>query len=323
MAENKNAAKKPAGIPGTAILKALVRDPVSKLGCLLLATMLWMYVVGEEKIQFEFRDVPVRFLNLAADLGVQEGGMRSVTLRVSGPKATAGGLKPADFEVRVDVSGKRRGMILIPLSLDNVVSPRSDVKVERIDPPSLRVVLEPVDRKYIMIEPRLQGEPPPGYTVEASAVPDSAMVIGPISVFSSFSTLHTEVVDVTNRVGPFIEKVRIAQPSASILTIDPEVVSVRINVTEIMTERRFDGVPVGVQGGPAGGVLINPESLSVTLLGPQNIINRMNPEEIKILVQTPEGKPFHLSVPRAINLPEKIQVVRFDPQMVRVSLSEP
>lgn len=303
------------------VVAGLVADPLAKLICLALAVMLWMYIVGSAEVQFEFRDVPVEYTDVTPDLAVSEDSQRHLSLRVSGPKAAIATLEPGDFKVAASLAGKREGEKWVVLSLENVGSPRPDIKVERIDPGSLRVFLERVEGRRLPVVPKLQGEVPAGFKVTARPKPETAMVLGPSTIFLRMTEISTELIDITGRRASFNLNVKIQKEMKSIRTVDPESVEVWVDIEENVIEKAVDGVRVELQNPIPGRVVqIKPEQVSVKLRGPQNVIERLDASQLRVEVELPADKQFHLAVPRALNIPERVEVVSYEPALVRVSI---
>lgn len=299
----------------------LLADPLAKLVCLVLAVMLWMYIVGSAEVQFEFREVPVEFTNVAPDLAVSEDSQRHVSLRVSGPKASIDPMEPSDFKVNASLAGKREGEKWVVLALENVENPRPDVKVERIEPGSLRVFLERVEGRRLPIVAKLQGEAPAGYQVTAKARPETAMVLGPGSLFLRMTEISTEVIDIGGRRATFSVNVKLHRDLKSIRNIDPETVEVLVEIEENIAEKLIESVRIELQNPiPGRTVQIKPESVSVKLRGPQNVLDRLDASQLRVQVELPADKQFHLAVPRALNVPERVEVVSYEPALVRVSI---
>lgn len=299
----------------------LLADPFAKVICLALAVMLWVYIVGAAEVQFEFRDVPVEFGDVSPDLAVSEDSQRRLTLRVSGPKASISPLEPADFKVIASLAGRREGEKWVVLSLDNVISPRPDVKVERIDPGSLRVFLERVEGRRLPVMPKLEGEVPAGFRVRAKPRPESVMVLGPSTLFLRLSEISTEVIDISGRRSTFSVNVKVQKEMQSIRKLDPESVEVWVEIDENMVEKMLTGIRVELQNPvPGRAVQIKPEQVSIRVRGPQHVLDRLDASQLRIQVEFPSDKQFHLAVPRALNLPDRAEVVSYDPALVRVSI---
>lgn len=303
------------------ILITLVADPLAKIVCVILAVMLWMYVVGEAEVQFEFRDVPVEFADVLPHLAVSDDSQRSLTLRVSGPKTAVSTLAPTDFKVNISLVGRREGERYVALSPDNVRSPRADVRIERIDPGTIRVFLERLEGRRLPVVPRLEGEVPAGFAVRATAKPETVMVLGPSSLFLRLQEIGTEVLDVRGRQSTFAVPARIQRDIRAIQKVDPESVEVLVEISENIVERTIAGVRVELQNPvPGRTVQIKPEQVSIKVRGPQNVVANLDPAQLRVGVELPPDKQFHLTVPRALNLPERAEIISYDPAYVRVSI---
>lgn len=296
-------------------------DPLAKVVCVILAVILWMYVVGEAEVQFEFRDVPVEFTNVAPDLAISEDSQKQLSLRVSGPKNAISGLEPGDFRVVASLADKREGEKWVVLSLDNVASPRGDIKVERIDPVSLHVFLEHVEGRLLPVSPKLEGEVPPGFKLKATPRPATVMVYGPSSLFLRVSEVATELVDISGRRSTFKAAIGLKKELSSVRRIEPENIEVVVEIEENFSEKSIPNVRVELLNPlPGRAVQIKPEVVTVKVRGPQNVVNRLDAQQIRVQVEFPPDKQFHLAVPRAVSLPERVEIVSFEPALVRVSI---
>lgn len=302
-------------------LAALTADPLAKVVCLALAFMLWMYIVGSAEVQFEFHGVPVDFVDVASHLAVSEDSDRSLSLRVSGPKNSISSIDATDFKVVASLAGERKGEKRVSISLENVASPRPDVKVERIDPGTLMVFLEPVSARRLPIVPKLHGEIPAGFRVTARARPETAMVMGPSNVFVNISSVSTEAIDISGRRVTFNVSAKLLKEMRSIQKIDPDIVDVLVEIDETLIEKVLAGVHVELQNPiPGRTVQIKPEFVAVKLRGPQNVLERLEPQAIRVQVVLPPDKQFHLAVPLALGVPERVEIISYDPALVRVSI---
>lgn len=302
-------------------LTGLFADPLAKVVCLALAVMLWMYIVGAAEVESEFRDVPVEFMDLAANLAVSDDSQRKLTLRVRGPKTSISSLEATDFKVIKSLAEKREGEKWVQMSLENVASPRPDVEVFGISPGSLRVYLENVEGRRLRVAPKLQGEVPAGYRAKAVARPESVLVLGPMSLFQRMTEIPTEIIDISGRRATFSASVKLEKEMSSIRKMDPESVEVLVEIEENVLEKTLEGVRIDLQNPvPGQTVQIKPEKVSVRLRGPQNALDHLNPAQLRVEVELPPGKQFHLAVPRAINVPERVEIVSYEPALVRVSI---
>lgn len=300
---------------------ALVVDPLAKVVCLALAFMLWMYIVGSAEVQFEFHGVPVEFVDVASHLAVSEDSDRHLSLRVSGPKNSISSIDATDFKVVASLAGERKGEKRVSISLENVASPRPDVKVERIDPGTLMVFLEPVSARRLPVAPKLQGEVPAGFRVTARSRPETAMVMGPANVFESISAVSTEIIDISGRRATFNINAKLVKEMRSIQKIDPDVVDVLVEIEETLIEKLLEGVRVELQNPiPGRSVQIKPELVAVKLRGPQNVLERLESQSIRVQVVLPPDKQFHLAVPLALGVPERVEIISYEPALVRVSI---
>jgi len=247
--------------------------------------------------------------------------LRAITVRVSGPKASISALESSDFKVVKSLADKREGEKWVVLSLEDVRSPQPDVRIERTDPISLRVFLERVESRLVRVVPKLQGESPLGFIVTARARPEQVMVTGPYTLVHQLTEVPTEVVDISGRQATFAATVRLRVEMKSVQKLNPASVEVLVEIAENIVEKITPNVRVELQSPiPGQTVQIKPEQVSIHLRGPQAILDRIDPTQMRVMVELPPGKQFHLAVPRVTNLPARVDAVSYDPALVRVSI---
>lgn len=158
-----------------------------------LSVAAWWFVAGETKVLVGM-NVPLEIRELPKGMTVSNKVERQVEVRLSGPSSLLSGLKPSDLSVGVDLSNGRTGRQTVTLDDRSVKAPPG-IKVQRIFPSSLEVVLERTDRRMVPVSARIGGgaavrrrvakvevDPP---SVEVEALPEE---------FSRMPVVYTEEV---------------------------------------------------------------------------------------------------------------------------------
>jgi YbbR domain-containing protein len=199
-----------------------------KLVSLVLATLLWIVVAGEQVVERALR-IPLEFLNQPASLELVGEPPTVVDVRVRGSSGVLSRIAPGELVAVLDVRAARPGQRLFHLSGSDVRAPFG-VEVVQVTPSSLSMTFEPSAQKTVPITVSVEGQPASGFAVgTVTAVPNTATVIGPASVVETLIEAITEPVSVAGASSEVVETVNagVADPLARLRTP----VSVRVTVT--------------------------------------------------------------------------------------------
>ena len=199
-----------------------------KLVSLILATLLWIVVAGEQVVERALR-IPLEFLNQPASLELVGEPPTVVDVRVRGSSGVLSRIAPGELVAVLDVRAARPGQRLFHLSGSDVRAPFG-VEVVQVTPSSLSMTFEPSAEKTVPITVSVEGQPAPGFAIgTVTAVPNTAVVIGPASVVETLIEAITEPVSVAGASSEVVETVNagVADPLARLGTP----VSVRVTVT--------------------------------------------------------------------------------------------
>ena len=137
------------------------RDAVGKnLGlkalALAISVVLWWFVAGESNVQVGF-SVPIELRNVPPGMAVTNRVERQADVRLTGPSTRIGGLSQNDVSAVVDLAGARPGRAVYPLSEQSIKAP-AGFRVLRIDPDSVEVVLEKLEKRSLPVAARVVGD---------------------------------------------------------------------------------------------------------------------------------------------------------------------
>lgn len=158
-----------------------------------LAVAAWWFVAGESKVLVSF-SIPLEIRNVPAGVTMTNKPEREVEVRLSGPSPLLSGLRPSEISAGVDLSAARAGRQYFTMD-DRTVKVPPGIKVERIFPHSIEVVLDKTERRRVPVSARIGGggavrrriakvetDPP---SVEVEALPEE---------FSRMPVVYTEEV---------------------------------------------------------------------------------------------------------------------------------
>ena len=153
----------------------------------------WWFVAGESKVLVSFT-IPLEIRNVPKGLTMTNKPEREVEVRLSGPSSLLSGMRPSEISAGVDVTAAHAGRQYFTLD-DRAVKVPPGIKMQRIFPPSIEVILDRTERRAVPVSARIGGgaavrrriakveiDPP---SVEVEALPEE---------FSRMPVVYTEEV---------------------------------------------------------------------------------------------------------------------------------
>jgi YbbR domain-containing protein len=126
-----------------------------KIVALALAVAAWWFVAGESKVLVSFT-VPLEIRNVPMGLTMTNKPEQAVDVRLSGPSSLLSGLRPSEISAGVDLTAARAGRQFFTMD-DRVVKVPPGIKVQRIFPSSIEVILDRTERRVIPVSVRIGG----------------------------------------------------------------------------------------------------------------------------------------------------------------------
>jgi hypothetical protein len=162
-----------------------------KLAALVISVALWWFIAGENQVQVGLV-VPLEIRNIPEGTLITNKVERQVELRISGPPSILGNMKPESISASIDLSSTRPGRRIVMLEERGIRVPPG-VKVTRIYPSAVEVILERLERRRLPVRPNIGGPPSVrGKIVRVEVVPPTVEVEAPPGAFSQVGSLSTE-----------------------------------------------------------------------------------------------------------------------------------
>jgi len=303
------------------ILKPLANQWQVKLYILLLACLLWIFVVNNQTFEDTF-SIPIESVNIAPGKILMSDIPDEALVRFSG--------KGKDLLVMKFIQSPRLLLDLsninyfynYPLQKTNVHVPLGIESVAEhvIMPDTVRIILEDVIAESVRVVPNVAVSTEAGFTLvgEITTLPRIIEVSGPKSLVRGLREIGTEeriFPDLTNSLDEVIP----------ILLTDPERMtatpaSVRLIVeVDRYSERRLERIPVGAIKVPRGRqVSVEPSVIDVILRGPMRRLATQSEDSIDAFVNIALWEPTQREYSPEFNLPDGIEVIRVEPERVRV-----
>jgi hypothetical protein len=290
-----------------------------KFVSLAIAVLLFGFVRGSGNVQRSV-DIPVTFVLPAAETGrpvllsqLPDG----VRVTVRGSPSVLGSLRGADLgPIQLDLrDGRKRqvrlepdfirlpaGATVVGFSPD-VITLQWDVMVSRILPVRATVVGRLADRSRVG-------------AIEVE--PERVRVKGPSLYVDPMVNVHAEPVDATGLgVGRYERRVLLEAPRSGVDYDINRGVSVTFELAPVVSERRFERVPVTALG--AARVNLRPPVIDVVVRGDPAVVDHMTPAQVVPVVELQAPEVLHGPVGARVEirpLPDGVTVTARVPEEV-------
>jgi YbbR domain-containing protein len=210
--------------------KFITTNPWLKLASLVLAVVLWFFVVSKGRSAIVM-DVPIELKNIPAKLEVVDGP-KTVNISIEGQERFLKKLREEDISVIIDLSEVRKGKTSFSLSVDNIVLPHL-LTVTKILPQTIKLMVDKQVKKDVPVRPIIVGSPAVGFLVEGiKVVPKMIQVEGPESIVAKVYTVKTESIDITGVTSSLHYSARV-DISKENIRVDVSEVEVNIAVRKV------------------------------------------------------------------------------------------
>jgi YbbR domain-containing protein len=244
-----------------------------------------------------------------------------VTLR--GSRSRIAALQHDDFApVQLDLREPGRASYHIETSAIDVTGP---VQVVGVEPAYVPLSWRPRAERVVPTAAKLRGQAETGFIVKRPVVvaPSSVRVSGPKDELDLLRDVETEEVAVDHMSeGAYERRVRLEPPAGHVAFIDPDLVSVRVEVVGEQGERTFRHLTIAAVG--PGEATLRPDAVSVTLQGPIHGLTELEPEQIVPFVELSSasaGVGVEVLDVKLRGVPEAFKQLRITPASVIVRRS--
>lgn len=253
---------------------------------LAFALMMWIWVQSEQVVEDRAR---VRLeWRLPEGLMLVEPPLETATVTVEGVQAFVRAVRQKDLSIQVDLSRAREGEVSLDLSERAVNGIPPQVRVVSVSPSALKVQLDRVLKRRVNVTADTRGDPADGFRLaQVTVEPDRVELSGPSSILRKLTEVPTDTVDVSGLREDAEFEVGLAVKKGQLTPTRSERFVVAVKVEPIVKERAFESVPVLLRN--AEDYTVAAEDVRVTLAGPVEKLNAIDPEQVSVVVHVPEG----------------------------------
>ncbi len=285
-----------------------------KIGAFIIAILLWFHVVTE-RVVYETIKAPIIYHNLSDSLVIVNTSSEEVSFQIKTKVKQLILLNVFGHPFsRIDLSSMKGGKNEIKPSLDWLILPswRPLDVIGVISPQELSIETEKKGNKKVSIKPLVIGSPSEGYFVRRITLePDSVMLTGGKKSLRKVSEVITDTVDISRRSKGFELDVSLIVPGKS---FSGNIGKVKLSILfDKYAKKTLNGVYIIIKSDKI--VKVYPESLTVTVSGPQELLDDISASDIKAFVDI---KGYQIQATPFFNLPKGIALETCEPQKVEV-----
>lgn len=213
----------------------LLRNLGLKLFSLLLACVLWLSMIPEEKIFSEKTlTIPLELHNIPPRIEVVEKPQSTVDVTIRAPNRLISRITPSNVHAGLDLKEATVEQEYYLLK-NNMISLPEGAVVEDINPSQVNLQLERSKEILMTIEPNLIGEIPEGYQLQkVEVIPPEVKVKGPQSKIKESYNVRTSPINLSNLTQSEERNVSLILPNPDLrLSSNQTEVKVKIEVQKI------------------------------------------------------------------------------------------
>jgi len=268
-----------------------------------------MHIILEEATQ---RQVPLRAVVTGEPPAGYSRGEPVFNVNLNQVLASGASTKVNEVvaaQVELDLR-QQRNPLEVDLRLTPVDADGNAVSDVTLDPQVVRVnvnIRRREDVREVSVRPNVQGMPPEGYVLNTlSYAPQSVLVSGTPRLLATLAdTLSTQAIDLSNHTTSFEVSVPVILPNSDLLLLSSQNITVSVEIKPVTTSRQFENIPIKILGIDSNSnltVKIAPNTVSVLVNGPQEAVNQLTAEDVKVVLDLNGLAPGNYTLPLSVSV---------------------
>lgn len=211
------------------IFKNIFKENLTiKIISIALALFLWFFVTFKGQTETSL-DIPLEFKNTPSDMEVFKQSAKKISVSISARERILKEISQNDIRVVVDISNVKLGENSIPITKSSIKLPRG-IEILRIDPSTVKLVVDKKEQKTIPVRPVIIGKPVKGFIISDIEVnPPLIRIEGAQKELDRIRLIKTEPIDIDGISESITVQVKI-DPEGKIFRTDKDIVYVKIKV---------------------------------------------------------------------------------------------
>lgn len=292
--------------------------------CFILAFLAWQGIRKNTGFEVSVSNITVD-VDAPSGWAVWEKSVHRVNVVFRGSREQVRYLNNEQLRVVIPVPDPEHGEELtIKLTETNLKNP-TGAKVVSFSPSEIVVRLDQETERLLPVKAAVKGSLPEGLEIDRIVcTPASVRIAGARQMLDAMENIHTEEVDLKDRQSSFKESIPIALPQVGRMAVEPDWVSVEVFLETRNSTAVFEKIPVRIMCAPGDTrhVQVVPQLITITVQGHQKEIDQMRATDVFAYLSCydlPENAAYELPV--VVDLPKNIQVLKTEPAVVQVEIS--
>ncbi len=290
-----------------------------------MASLLWFHV-ATEKVYESTKSFRMRISNTPENLILSREVPPEVQVKIRAKgKELLKLLLMEKKNVQIDIGDFRVGENDYALKPEEIPVPEGlnlEV-VEILSPKSIPINLDPLIERRVPIRPQIEILPGIGYLQVGEVSLDSHEVVisGPRGLVRKIGSIQTEKKILEGATEPISEWVGLALPEGCNLNLSFGEVKFSADVQKA-TKKKISSVPVKTINLPRGRkATIQPDSINVVIVGGENVVNQVNTDQIKVVVNCAGvRRNKEINLRPLVKLPASVTLLRTEPDSLVVTI---
>jgi YbbR domain-containing protein len=301
----------------------LFRNLWYKLAALIMAMLLWFHVATDHVYETT-RTFPLEIINIPPQLVLSEKIPHQVEVDIRGRgKEHLKFLLSERRSIKIDAKLFKAGETDYLIKPQQIPIPEGlELDVTNIIlPQELKIKLDNLMEKKVEVRPRITLLPEKGF-IQVGVLhynPKELMVSGPKKWVTDLKEIYTSPKVLDKLTKPVSDQADLLLPPGYNLRLSTQKINYSADVQK-SADRRISDLPVQVIGLPGyREVVLQPDSISVIITSAETLVSRINPDDIKVIVDGTKVKRRETTVlPVQVQLPSDIILKEAIPDSVEV-----
>ncbi len=306
------------------VWRALARNRMMKLFCLLLAFAVWQAVRENTSFELMVADIPVT-VTAGEGRAILDQSTDSVSIRFRGSRDDIRFISSDQVEIKIDLSGRTDRLRQTIKFSPRYVKVPARAHAVQFDPSEITVTMDRQVERVLPVKVVLEGELPQGIQMEQTvSTPATVKVRGAERLLSELEQVRTVPVSLDGRYNSFKTHVAVAS-AAQPWTVSPERVTAEVCLVERGASRRIENSAVRplLASGDTRAIKIRPEKVTVTLRGSPQRVADLNERDVYTYIDcTDLTEPADYQVSVRADVPAGLQVEKIEPAAVQVTVKK-
>ena len=289
-----------------------------KAAAVILATLLWYTVQGEEVLEINRRIVVN--VTVPDNLMIKGSTTRFKDATLRGPRVLLGDFPRRDLEAQLRIIPGQIGQRRYRIDRDHIVGGWDQRISLTVHEPYVLVTVDEKATKTVPVRPVLQGAPAEGSMVERSQTePETITLTGLKTELARIKEVLTEPIDVTGLSASKNIETNVSRIGLVDAELSTQRVTVKLSIGEQKINKRFLSVPVEVTGSEYVSA-IKPQQVEIIIQGTPGVLERVKNSDLRAFVEVRELAPGRYEREIKVKIPPETTLIETIPANAAVEI---